>query len=62
MNYPLSGEMRQKQQTRLRNEAREEEGAAGLMEFWMPREEAPADLELFSQEECLPGFNQEKGN
>ena len=28
----------------------------------MPREEAPADLELLSQEHFLPGVSQEKGN
>ena len=48
MDYPLIGEMRHKQQVRLRNYVSEEEGHQGLVGLWVNREEAAPDLELFS--------------
>lgn len=40
----------------------EEEGVPGPRGILEPREEAPAELELFSREHLLPGVSQEKGN
>lgn len=39
----------------------EEEGVPGPRGILEPREEAPAELELFSQEHFLPGSQSRKG-
>ena len=62
MDYPLKGELRQKQRSRLRTRWVKRRECQGLVGFCMPREEAPDDLELFSQEHFLLGVSQEKGN
>ena len=61
VDYLLSGELRQKQQARLRTRLVKRRECQGLV-ILEPREEAPAELELFSQEHFLPGVSQEKGN